>query len=185
MKFKPSKMEDVVGVFKKLDKELQNSSKKMKIKILGGASILLLGMRERVTADIDVAATGDAGEFQKICAKMGIEVDIITVASTVDLAHCASLKVFQGKSLTVESVTPTDLLKLKLERFYKQDPEDIYAVIKHEFMSFDEFKVIIKEMLPDYIGDIRQLIVSAQIVVEQMWPAHIDEFNNLLPGTHA
>lgn len=180
MKFKPSKMEDVVGIFKKLDEELQHGSKEIKIKVLGGASILLLGMRERVTADIDVAATSDAGEFQKICAKMGIEVDIITVASTVDLAYCDSVKVFQGKRLTVESVTPTDLLKLKLERFYKQDPEDIYAIIKHESMLFDEFKAIIKEMLPDYIGNVRQLIISAQIVVEQIWPEHIDEFNKFM-----
>lgn len=170
MKFKPSRMADMVDTLKKLDKELKASSKKMRITVLGGASILLLGMRDRVTADIDIAATGDAANFQKMCAKIGITVDIITVASTVDLVHCKTVNVFQGKCLSVESVTPSDLLKLKLERFYKQDPEDIYAIIKHENMSFDEFSSIVKEMIPDYIGNVRQLIISAQIVVEQIWP---------------
>ena len=180
MKFKPSKMADVVSIFEKLDKELQSISKKLKIKTLGGASILLLGMRERVTADIDIAATDDAGEFQKMCAKMGIEVDIITIASTVDPTHSPSVKVFQGNSLTVESVTPKDLLKLKLERFYKQDPEDIYAIIEHEALSFEEFRSIIKDMLIDYIGNLQQLKISAQIVVEQIWPENIAEFNRFI-----
>ncbi|MFH0800124.1 MAG: hypothetical protein V2A66_08100 [Pseudomonadota bacterium] len=67
-------------------------------------------------------------------------------------------------------------MKLKLERFYKQDPEDIHAIIRHEVMSFERFNAIVKEMLPDYIGDVHQLIISAQIVVEQIWPDKIDEF---------
>lgn len=169
-------MADVIEVFKKLDERLCKKSKRMKIKILGGASILLLGMRDRVTADIDVAATSDAVDFQKMCAKMGITVDIITIASTVDLSYCAVINVFNGKFLEVDSVTPKDLLKLKLERFYKQDPEDIYAIIKHEAISFEEFKSIVLDMLPDYIGNVRQLIISAQIVVEQIWPDSADEF---------
>lgn len=177
MKFKPSKIGDMLEAFKKLDKDLQNSSKKIKIKTLGGASILLLGIRDRATADIDIAATSNANTFQKMCAKIGLSVDIITVASTVDLSYCPSVNVFQGKNLTVDSVTPRDLLKLKLERFYKQDPEDIYAIIKHEALSFDEFKTIINEMLPDYIGNVRQLMISAQIVVEQIWPERIKEFD--------
>jgi hypothetical protein len=171
-------MADVIDAFKKIDEELCRRSKKMKVKILGGASILLLGMRDRVTADIDVAATGDAAEFQKMCIEMGITVDIITISSTVDLGHCAAVNVFNGKSLEVDSVTPKDLLKLKLERFYKQDPEDIYAIIKHESISFEEFRSIVLDMLPYYIGNVRQLIISAQIVVEQIWPSNAAEFKN-------
>lgn len=181
MKFKPSKMADVVSAFEKLDEALSKKAKKMKITVLGGVSILLLGMRDRVTADIDVAATSDAAEFQQMCVTMGIRVDIITIASTVDLAHCATVNVFKGNDLTIDSVVPKDLLKLKLERFYKQDPEDIYAIIKHEVMSFEEFSSIVKDMLPDYIGNVRQLIISAQIVVEQMWPDRAEEFKTGLP----
>lgn len=180
MKFKPSKMADVVDAFKTLDDALSKRSRKMRIKVLGGVSILLLGMRDRVTADIDIAATGDAVEFQKICSKMGIEVDIVTIASTVDLGHCPVVNVFKGKSLIIDSVVPADLLKLKLERFYKQDPEDIYAIIEHEAMSFEEFSAIVKDMLPDYIGNTRQLVISAQIVVEQLWPERIDEFKAII-----
>jgi hypothetical protein len=136
----------------------------------------LLGVRERVTIDIDVAATDDAVEFQKICAKNGIPVDIVTIASTVDLNHCEAKNVFNGRYLTVDSVLPKDLLKMKLERFYKQDPEDIYAIIRHEELSFETFKSIVKDMIPDYVGNVRQLVISAQIVVEQIWPDHAKEF---------
>jgi len=31
-------------------------------------------------------------------------------------------------------------------------------------------------MLPDYIGNVRQLVISAQIVAEQIWPDRADEF---------
>ncbi len=166
----------MLNAFQKIDNDLQKSGKKLKIKTLGGASILLLGMRERVTADIDIASTGDAAEFQKLCTDNNINVDIITVASTVDLTHSPAITVFEGKNLTVESVTPRDLLKLKLERFYKQDPEDIYAIIKHESLSFDEFKTIANEMCLDFIGNVQQLKISAQIVVEQMWPDKAGNF---------
>lgn len=83
---------------------------------------------------------------------------------------------FKGKSLTVDSVSAKNLLRLKLERFYKQDPEDIYAIIEHESISFREFKSIVQDMIPDYIGNTRQLILSAQIVVEETWPEFADEF---------
>lgn len=183
MRFKPSKMADVMGAFEELDGVLSKRSKKMKITVLGGVSILLLGMRDRVTADIDVAATDDAAEFQKMCEAMEITVDIITIASTVDLTHCATINVFKGKDLTIDSVVPKDLLKLKLERFYKQDPEDIYAIIKHEAMSFEEFSAIVKDMLPYYIGNVRQLIVSARVVVEQIWPNRAGEFLDITKKT--
>jgi hypothetical protein len=87
------------------------------------------------------------------------------------------MNVYRGKNLTVDSVFPSDLLKLKLERFYKQDPEDIYAIIKHEVMSFNEFKKIVKEMKSDYIGNVRQLIISARMVVEQIWPDKVEAFD--------
>lgn len=179
MKFKPAKLADIFAIFRQIDDVLSQSSIRIRVKILGGASILLLGLRQRVTIDIDVAITPDAAEFQKICKKMGIPVDIVTVTTTVDLAYCSTITVFQGKSLVVDSVTPRDLLKLKLERFYKQDPEDIYAIIAHEAMTFDEFVAIAKDMVIDYIGNVRQLILSAQIVVEQIWPNRVDEFKKM------
>lgn len=176
MKFKAAGAPDIIDAFKRIDEDLRRRSKNLKVLILGGASVLLLGLRERTTIDIDVAVTDDSAEFQKLCARMKIPVDIITIATTVDLAHCETVNVFRGKALAVDSVTPRDLLKLKLERFYKQDPEDIYAIIDHESVSFDEFKAIVADMIGYYIGNVRQLIISAQIVVEQIYPDRIEEF---------
>lgn len=176
MKFKAAGRPDILKAFEEVDSHLRKKSKKLKVRILGGASILLLGVRNRVTEDIDIAGTSDAVEFQKICARQNVKVDIITIASTVDLEHCEAVGVFAGEFLTVDSVTPKDLVKLKLERFYKQDPEDIYAIIRHENMSFDEFAALALDAVKDYIGNERELILSATMVVEQMWPARAEEF---------
>ncbi len=176
MKFKPANVHDVTEVFQRIDEMLRASSRRLTVRVLGGMSVLMLGVRERVTIDIDVAATADAAEFQTRCAGMGIPVDLVTIASTVDLVHCPTVTVFSGTHLTVESVTLHDLLKLKLERFYKQDPEDIYAIIQHGALSFDTFAALVMDMLPDYIGNVRMLTLSAQIVVEQLWPDRADAF---------
>lgn len=176
MKFKAIKVQDLMDGFKKIDNVLLKRSQKLRVRILGGASMLLLGLRERTTVDIDIAATDDSVEFQKLCNKLNIPVDIITIATTVDLNHCDMVGVFHGKMLTVDSVTPRDLIKLKLERFYKQDPEDIYAIIESKSISFDEFKNIVTDMIQDYIGNLRQIIISAQIVVELIYPDHVEEF---------
>lgn len=180
MKFKPASIRDATEAFQLVDDALRATSLNLSIRVLGGISMLLLGVRDRVTIDIDVAATADAHEFQKTCATLGIPVDIVTIASTVDLARCPTVTVFRGANLTVESVTPRDLLKLKLERFYKQDPEDIHAIIRRMPISYDEFEAIVADMLPDFIGNVRSLILSAQIVVEQLWPDRVDPFRHTM-----
>lgn len=72
-----------------------------------------------------------------------------------------------------------DSLKLKLERFRKQDPEDIYAIIEKTAFPYEKFKGLVKEMLPDFIGNPRELVLSAWIVVERMYPAQAADFEKI------
>ena len=81
---------------------------------------------------------------------------------------------FEG--VTRQDLTAEDLIKLKLERFRKQDPEDIYAILEKTGMGFDRFQSIVKEMLPDFIGNPRELVLSARLVVERMYPNRLGEF---------
>lgn len=176
MKEKLLKKEDLMNFFREIDEKLPSDIQKLKVRILGGSSIILLGIRDRATCDIDVAVSRDSQVFQKICKKLGTQVDMVTVASTVDLTNCESVEIFEGKKLIIESVTPRDLIKLKLERFWKQDPEDIYAIIKHEALPYEEFESLVAEAKSDYIGRERELLLSAKIVVEKMYQEHIDDF---------
>ena len=116
--------DDLLKNFQKVDTFLNKQNQKLRIIAIGGVSIILQGFRDRATLDIDIVNNQDAVRFQKICFKLGMDVDIITVASTVDFQNAPTIILFQGKRLTVDSVTPQDLVKLKLERFRKQDPED-------------------------------------------------------------
>ena len=167
--FAATSRENLLELFKKIDYHLTLEGQALAVTTLGGVSILLQGFRERATVDIDIANTQDASLFQKICSELNIPVDIITIASTVDLNHCHTLTLFEGESLTVASVTPEDLIKLKLERFRKHDPEDIYAIIRKKQLSYETFKILVNEMLPDYIGNPHELILSARLVAERMY----------------
>lgn len=78
--------------------------------------------------------------------------------------------------LVVESITTEELIKLKLERFRKQDPEDIYAIIEKTSLSYEHYKAVVKEMLQYFVGNVRELILSALIVVEKMYADKKEDF---------
>lgn len=122
--------EELLRILTRIDELLAGQQKKISVTAIGGVSVILLDIRDRATTDIDIINVGDAKGFQEVCAMQGIEVEIVTVASTVDFMHAPKVLLFQGNALEVSSVTAEDLIKLKLERFYKQDPEDIYAIIQ-------------------------------------------------------
>lgn len=176
----PAARGDLLRIFSEVDARLRNDGRTLRITALGGVSLILLGIRERATWDIDVAASKDAVAFQKICAEYGIDVDLVSVASTVDFVHAPTVRLFEGRALRVDSVTPEDLLKLKLERFRKQDPEDIYAIIEKLSLSYERYQSLVQEMLPDFIGNPRELLLSALIVAEQVYPGHRDDFEILV-----
>lgn len=167
---------DALYFFQKIDGELENLGKRVQITVLGGLAIILQGFRDRSTLDIDIAPTSDAKTFSKICQKLKIPVDIITISSTVDFVHTETNRQFSGKFLMVNSVSSKDLIKLKLERFRKQDPEDIMAIIDKINLSYDSFQNLVKEMLADFIGDPRFLILSAQDLIERKFPEHLEIF---------
>ncbi|MBU4483928.1 hypothetical protein KKA47_00735, partial [bacterium] len=126
--------------------------------------------------DIDIAPTQNATAFQKICERLNVSVDIITIASTVDLVHTEAVNQYVGNHLTVKSVTERDLIRLKLERFYKQDPEDIYAIIDKIALPYEDFKTLVQEMLIDFIGNPRGLLLSALQVVEIKYSHSVKKF---------
>lgn len=171
--------EDLLLMFSELDDLLSKRKKNICVTAIGGVSIILQGIRDRSTADIDIANVGDAIAFQKTCSQLGFSVDIVTVTSTVDFEHASKITLFQGKALEVNSVAAEDLIRLKLERFYKQDPEDIYAIIEKTALSYEHFKAIVVDMIPDFIGDPRSILLSAMIVVETIFPENKTDFESL------
>lgn len=173
----PVEINDVLAVFKTIEGELAKTGQKMRVTVLGGISVILQGFIKRATRDIDIAPTTDARAFAKICKKINIPVDIVTIASTVDLVHTTTLNQYSGPFLTVDSVTAPDLIKLKLERFYKHDPEDIFAIIDHTNISYQDFRSLVKEMLTDFIGNPRGPMLSAREVTERKFPAFLEDFD--------
>lgn len=154
---------DLEAAFRKIDEELKHQKEQpLRIILWGAASLLMLEIRERSTVDIDLAPNADARRFQKIAGLFGYPADIVSVSSTVDFQNCPTLKVFGGKFLEVFSVNEWDLLKLKLERFRKQDPADIDAIIKKINLTYPDFKKLALEARADFIGNPRRF--SLQIL---------------------
>jgi hypothetical protein len=179
-KLEPIKREDILRIFSEVDAQLVKKKKSIKVKVIGGVPLILQNIRERATMDIDIAPGKDAVAFQTICSHLDIPVDIITISSTVDLQNAPGVSLFKGKALEVNSVTPEDLIKLKLERFRKQDPEDIYAIIEKSNISYKQFREIVRGMRLDFIGNLRELLISAMIVVETMYPENKTDFEMLV-----
>ncbi|MDO8519373.1 MAG: DUF6036 family nucleotidyltransferase [Deltaproteobacteria bacterium] len=160
-------------LFEKIDIELGKQKRKVRVTVLGGFAVILQGYRERATLDIDIAPDADANLFSQVCRSLNIPVDIVTVTSTVDLAHTATARVFSGAFLVVDAVKGEDLIRLKLERFRKQDPEDIYAMIDSMQLSYEKFEEMVKDMLIDYVGNPQNLILSAEEIVQRKYPEFV------------
>jgi len=169
-RIEPIDAEKIATIFQRIESQLKKEGQHLHITVVGGVAIILLGLRDRATLDIDIAPTTDATLFQKVCGQLGIPVDIITIASTVDLVHVSGNNFYEGPFLTVDVVAPEDLIKMKLERFYKQDPEDIYAIIDQLDLPYESFERIARDMLIDFVGDPRALLLSIKQVVEVKYP---------------
>ncbi|MBF0492171.1 MAG: hypothetical protein HQM15_05270 [Deltaproteobacteria bacterium] len=168
--------ENIQNIFLKLDAYFLKKKKKIQVTTLGGVAILMLGFIERSTYDIDVAVTKDTEVFLNACEELEVEAQAVSIAMTVDFNDAKKQKIFKGKALTIFSVLPKDLIKLKLERFRKQDPEDIYAIIKKTRLSFEEFSQLVKEGVSYFVGRPQEYLLNASVVVEQMWPDCLKKF---------
>lgn len=167
----------ILLIFRDLDHYFSVKSEKTEILTLGGVSVVLQGYQDRSTNDIDLAPTGDAPQFLQACETFHIPAQTITLASTVDFNNIAVVTVFEGNFLKVLSVTAHDLIKLKLERFRKQDPEDIYAIIEKTGITYLQFCDLVSEGKDYFIGRVSEYLLSARIVVEQIFSTHLKNFD--------
>jgi hypothetical protein len=167
----------LLDLFSSIDDELRKREQVVSITVIGGASLILQDLRDRSTVDIDIVNRGGGAElFVELCADRNVPVDVVSVLTTIDFNQTQTIRVFDGIFLKVDSILAEDIIRSKLERFRKQDPEDIYVVIGKTKLSYDCFKSIIQEMLVDYIGNTRELWLSAMIVVEEMYPERAADF---------
>ncbi|HEX5033503.1 MAG TPA: hypothetical protein VFW62_03400, partial [bacterium] len=87
-------------------------------------------------------------------------------------------KLFSGKALTLYGVGPEDLIRLKLERFRKHDPEDIYAIITAIDFPYEKFVDLVDDAKSYFIGRVEEYLTSAQLVVERMYPEKLSGFSH-------
>lgn len=167
-------------ILKDLDHTFFLKNKKVEIIAIGGVAIVLQDYQDRSTNDIDIAPLSGSEYFLRTCEELGIKAQSITLATTVDFNDTEKVLLFKGNALTVFSVTAEGLIRLKLERFRKQDPEDIYAIIQKEKLSYEDFVKLVKEGLSYFVGRVETYQISAQIVVETIYPDHIDDFKKRL-----
>lgn len=183
LRLRPLSKADALQLLQSIDRVFVKKKQRVAVTVLGGLAIILQDFRARSTLDIDIAPTRDAEQFVDACRTLGVPVDVVTIATTVDLVHAPTVVVYTGKALTVAAIEARDLIKLKLERFYKQDPEDVFAIITHIRLAYLHFAEIVCDMLIDFIGNPRSVVLSAQEVVERMYPEHLGEFVQLMRVT--
>lgn len=167
----------ILEILQDLDDYLAKKGDKISVTALGGVVIVLQDFQPRSTNDLDIAPVRDAPRLLKACDKLGIRAQIVTLCSTVDFNEVETARVFAGKALTINGVGAEDLIRLKLERFQKHDPEDIYAIIQKENLPYERFKALVREGKDYFIGRTSEYLISAQLVVERMYPSMREEFS--------
>ena len=176
-KIKELTKKDLNDFFERFEEELGRKKTAASYVILGGAALVLLDFIERSTEDLDIAKEeGDRGLISEAAEKYGIKIDWVTQCTTVDFVECPKEIVFLKKQLKVSSINPRDLLKSKIERFEKQDPEDINAILDKLQMSYEELKNIFAEMLQEFVGNQDRLKIKARILVERKFSEHAPDF---------
>ncbi len=163
-------------IFENLDSYFSSRKESLEIVVIGGVSVVYQGFQNRSTNDIDVAPVADADKFLKACLELGIDAQSISISTTVDFHAVSKILLFQGSSLTVFSASPKELICLKLERFRKQDPEDIYSIIQKENIPYDDFVNLVQDAVSSFVGRVETYRIAAQIVVETMYPDQAENF---------
>lgn len=169
--------EDILGIFKDLDDYFVKKRETIAVTVIGGVAIVLQDFQERSTNDLDLAPVSDARRLLKACDKLGITAQIVTLVSTVDLNDVERRPLFTGRALTIYGIGAEDLIRLKLERFQKHDPEDIYAIIQKHKLPYERFVQLVSEGKIDFIGRVEEYLVSAQLVVERMYADKFEDFS--------
>ena len=169
----------ILTIFKDLDDYFSKQGGRVNIIAIGGVAIVLQDFQTRSTNDLDVAPVSDAERLLKACDKLGINAQVVTLASTVDFNDIERIPLFAGRSLIVSGVNAEALIRLKLERFRKQDPEDIYAIIEKEKFPYEKFVALVKDGKTLFMGRVDEYLVSAQLVVERMYPEKFEDFKRL------
>jgi uncharacterized nucleotidyltransferase DUF6036 len=164
-------------ILQDLDDYLAAKGEKLTVTAIGGIAIVLQDFQLRSTNDLDLAPVSDAARLLKACVRLGINAQIVTLCTTVDFNEIETTPVFTGVALTLNGVGAEDLIRLKLERFKKHDPEDIYAIIQKEQFPYERFAALVKEGKDYFIGRVEEYLVSAQLVVERMYPEKFAEFS--------
>lgn len=169
--------ETIGAILKDLDSYFVKKGKKVSVTAIGGVAIVLQDFMPRSTNDLDLAPVDDAESFLEACSRLKIDAQVVTLSSTVDFKHIGKVLLFNGKALELFGVSGEDLIRLKLERFKKHDPEDIYAIIEKQKFPYERFVDLVKEGKIDFIGRVEEYLLSAQLVVERMYPARLAEFS--------
>ena len=169
--------ETILEILGDLDDYFVKKGETVVVTAIGGIAIVLQDFQPRSTNDLDMAPVSDAERLLKACGRLGIKAQVVTLVSTVDFNDIERIQLFVGKALTLYGVGAEDLIRLKLERFEKHDPEDIYAIIRKEKFPYERFAALVKEGKDYYIGRVEEYLVSAQLVVERMYPENFKNFS--------
>lgn len=166
----------ILAILQDIDDYFAKRGEKIDVTAIGGVVIVLQDFQARSTNDLDLAPIADAERLLKACKRLGINAQTVTLTSTVDFNEVMRIPLFSGKALSFSGVGTEDLIRLKLERFKKQDPEDIYAIIEKEKFTYERFVALVTEAKEHYIGRMEEYLISAQLVVERMYPDKLENF---------
>lgn len=123
-----------------LDEKLHLTALRRELIICGGGALLVLQIIDRQTRDIDVVAPELDSDLKTVAAEIGAQFGLeqswlnngpASLARDLEKGWEKRVqKIFQGKALTLYSLSARDLLASKLFAFCDRDEDDLSDILK-------------------------------------------------------
>ena len=159
---------ELVKWLRSIDKKLQS---KIKLIAVGGTAMTLLGLKSS-TRDVDFCIKSDEKkDFEKALDKK-FKVDIFTDGYIFSEQLPAdypekSKEIVRMKNISLNALSPTDIIITKAARFNARDEEDIEVLSRH--VDKDELIKRFNEVLKSYSGKEEDYKYHIKIILKRFF----------------
>lgn len=157
---------ELLSYLERIDNALKHDTR---LYVYGSAAFILLNEPDRISLDIDVAgpySQADIGDVRQAAAQAGLPLDPDENYSSDHIEWISQLRLclpkpnpetemllWQGRKLTIKTVSPAQLIASKLIRYDEIDRSDIQYLCFQRKIDFSEIEAAAKTLAPPFNRD--------------------------------
>lgn len=166
----------LLSIAKRISSSFPSLPQPVEAYICGGSAVMYWIRDSRISLDVDMFFSRKVLIPRELSASFldqdGLPVDLEfdynfnEMFSLLQADYAArAITLMEFSNLRVNVISPVDLAVMKLYRFSGQDQDDIRSLIENGLLNDnDTFKAVAEDAMKDYIGDLRQIALSVDMV---------------------